>query len=202
VPYACTRRVEIFDFTGTGASPDLDADPDNYEVATGNLTLADFSTGKPIVARGFPEAFGTSPPDFRGRTVIDFTDVRSALGIGWGSEGTVEPFLRMDDEGLLLNNGNEDIDVRHHIKHGPVLIDLTTLPSDTLIVPRETDRMLFFIGSTDSLRQYSDFGDFVADLSSSLGGGASARSMFARGTYDTETNAFTAYKVGIYLLEL
>lgn len=195
------RRAGIFDFSGTGPSPQLDADPDNYEIATGNLTLADFSTGKPIVARGYPEAFGTAPPDFSGRTIIDFTDVRSALGVGWGATGTTAPFLRMDVEGLLLDNGNEAIDVRHHVKQGPVLIDLTSLPSDTLIVPRETDRMLFFVGSSDSLRQYSDFGDFVADLATSLGGGAAARSMFARGTYDAAANVFTAYKAGIYLLE-
>jgi hypothetical protein len=195
------RRVGIFDFAGTGASPDLDADPDNYEIATGDLTLASLSMGKPVVARGFPEAFGVAPPDFTGRTVIDFTDVRSALGVGWGAAGTTTPFLRMDAEGLLLNNGNEDIDVRHYIKQGPVLIDLTTLPSDTLVVPRETDRMLFLIGTADSLRQYSDFGDFVDDLATSLGGGAAARSMFARGTYDAESNVFTAYKAGIHLLE-
>ena len=195
------RRVGIFDFSGTGASPDLDADPENYEIATGNLTLANFSTGKPIVARGFPEAFGTAPPDFTGRTVIDYTDVRSALGVGWGAEGTVAPFLRMDGEGLLLNNQNDDIDVRHHIEHGPVLIDLTTLDSDTLIVPRESDRMLFFIKTADSLRQYSDFGDFVADLTTSLNGATTARSMFARGKYDVDSNVFTAHKVGIYLLE-
>jgi len=195
------RRVGIFDFSGTGVSPDLDADPDNYEIATGNLTLANFSTGKPIVARGFPEAFGTAPPDFTGRTVIDYTDVRSALGVGWGAAGTIAPFLRMDGEGLLLENQNEGIDVRHHIKHGPLLIDLTTLDADTLIVPRETGRMLFFIKTADSLRQYSDFGDFVADLTTSLNGATTTRSMFARGQYDVDSNVFTAHKVGIYLLE-
>ena len=195
------RRAGIFDFGGTGASPDVDADPANYEVATGNLTLADFAAGKPIVARGFPEAFGAAPPDFNGRTLIDYLDVGSALGVGWGAAGTAEPFLRLDAQGLLLNNGNADIAVRHHIKQGPVLIDLTTLPSDTLIVPRPSDRMLFFIGTADSLRQYAEFGDFVADLTTSLGGGASARSMFARGRYDAGSNVFTAYKVGIYLLQ-
>jgi hypothetical protein len=195
------RRVGIFNFSGTGMSPDLDADPDNYEIATGNLTLADFSAGKPIVARGFPEAFGTAPPDFTGRTVIDYTDVRSALGVGWGAEGTVAPFLRMDADGLLLDNQNENIDIRHYIKHGHVLIDLTALDSDTLIVPRETGRMLFFIKTADSLRQYSDFGDFVNDLMMSLNGATTARSMFARGKYDVESNVFTAHKVGMYLLE-
>ena len=195
------RRVGIFDFAGTGASPELDADPDNYEIATGNLTLADFAEGKPIVARGFPEAFGTAPPDFTGRTVIDYTDVRSALGVGWGAEGTAAPFLRSDAEGLLLDNQNEHMDVRHHIKHGPVLIDLTALDSNTLIVPRETGRMLFVIKSETSLRQYSDFGQFVDDLNNSLNGVTTARSMFARGLYDVEANVFTAYKVGIFLLE-
>jgi hypothetical protein len=195
------RRVGIFDFSGTGLSPDLDADPDNYEVATGSLSLADFAAGKPIVARGFPEAFGAAPPDFTGRTIIDYTDVRSALGVGWGAAGTVAPFLRTDIEGLLLDNQNGDIDVRHHIKHGPVLIDLTALDSNTLIVPRETGRMLFIIKTADSLRQYSDFGDFIADLTTSLNGSTTARSMFARGQYDVDSNVFTAHKVGIYLLE-
>jgi len=195
------RRVGIFDFTGTGASPDQDADPDNYEVATGNLTLAAFASGKPIVAKGFPNAFGVAPPDFFGRTVIDYSDVRSALGVGWGAEGTASPFLSIGPDGLTLNNGNEDIDVRHHVKQGPVLIDLTSLDSDTTIVPRETDRKAFYIKTTDSLRMYSDFGDFVDDLSTSLDGATVARSMHAHGKYDTDTNVFAAYKIGVHLLE-
>ncbi len=196
------RRVKAFDFSGTGQSPDLDADPDNYEIETGNLTLANFAEGKPIVARGFPTAFGMAPPDFTGRTVVDYTDVRSKLGVGWGAEGTLMPFSMIDVTGLLLDNGNEDIDVRRYIKQGPVLIDLTALDSDTLIVPRETGRMLFSIKSQDSLRLYSDFADFIDDLGDSLDGTTvAARSMYASGRYDAASNVFTAYKLGIVLLE-
>ena len=195
------RRVRIFDFTGTGVSAEMDADPDNYEVATGVLPLAAFSAGKPIVAWGFPTAFGAAPPDFFGRTVIDFTDVRSALGVGWGSMGTLAPFISMGNEGLILDNQNDDIDQRHHIKNGPILIDLTELDSNTTIVPRESDRSLFYIKSDDSLRQYSDFTDFVNDLTLSLDGATAARSMHARGYYDSDTNTLTAYKIGVYLLE-
>ncbi len=196
------RRVAIFDFAGTGPSEYLDADPANYEMRTDNLTLADFSTGQPIVAWGFPTAFGMAPPDFTGRSVIDYTDVRSAMGVGWGSEGTLKPFSSMGTGGLLLNNQNGDIDQRHYIKQGPVLIDLTSLDSDTAIVPRETGRMLFSIKSQDSLRLYSDWNDFVGDLINSLGDGATtARSMHAYGKYDVDSNVFTAYKLGIYLLE-
>ncbi len=195
------RRVEIFDFAGTGASEMEDADPDNYEVATGNLTLANFAAGKPIVARGFPTAFGMAPPDFTGRTVIDYTDVRSVLGVGWGIDGTAMPFSDITMERLVLNNRNEDIDQRHYIKQGPVLIDLTMLDSDTTIVPRETGRLAFYIKSADSLRMFSDFADFSNDLSASLLGGDKARSMHARGKYDAGANEFTAYKIGVHLIE-
>ncbi len=195
------RRVSVFDFSGTGTSGDEDADPANYEIATGELVLAPLAEGKPIVASGFATAFGAAPPDFTGRTVVDYSDVRSALGIGWGAAGTAEPFLSIGTDGLLLNNSNPDIDGRHFIKQGPVLIDLETLPSDTLIVPRPTDRKLFWISSGDSLRQYSDFGDFVEDLTGSLDGATTARSMFARGRYDADSNVFTAYKIGVHLLE-
>jgi len=195
------RRVQIFNFEGTGPTPPDDADPENYEVATGNLTLADFAQGKPIAVKGFPWTFGMAPPDFTGRTLIDYTNVRSALGVGWGAAGTIAPYLSVGSDGLLLDNQNMDIDVRHHIKQDPILIDLTALNSDTLIAPRETGRMLFYIRSQDSLRLYSDFDDFAADLANSLDGATTARSMHARGLYDVDTNVFSAYKIGVYLLE-
>lgn len=195
------RRVQSFDFAGTGMSELQDADPDNYEVATGDLTLADFAAGKPIVARGFPTAFGMAPPDFTGRTIIDYTDVRSVMGVGWGIDGTSMPFSDITPERLVLNNRNEDIDQRHYIKQGPVLIDLTALDSDTTIVPRQSNRLAFYIKSADSLRMYSDFADFSNDLSESMIGGDSARSMHARGKYDVGANEFTAYKIGVHLLE-
>ena len=195
------RRAGIFDFSGTGPSADLDADPANYEIRTGTLTLSSFAAGRPIVAYGFPTAFGMAPPDFTGRSFIDYADVRSALGVGWGKEGTIAPFLSLGSDGLVLDNRNGDIDQRHYIKQGPVLIDLTSLDSNTAIVPRESDRMLFSIRSLDSLRLYSDWDDFVNDLSMSLDGATTARSMHAHGKYDVDSNTFTAYKLGVYLLE-
>ncbi|MDH3336907.1 MAG: hypothetical protein OER22_01885 [Gammaproteobacteria bacterium] len=195
------RRVGIFDFSGTGPTPLDDADPNDYEIRTHSLSLADFSTGKPIVAWGFPTAFGMAPPDFTGRTLIDYTDVRSALGVGWGAAGTMAAFTSMGTNGLILNNQNRDIDQRHYIKQGPVLIDLTSLDTDTAIVPRETGRMLFSIKSQDSLRLYSHWDDFVGDLINSYTGATTARSMYAYGKYDVDTNVFIAYKLGVYLLE-
>ena len=90
------------------------------------------------------------------------------MGVGWGAAGTIAPYLSIGTDGLLLDNQNDDIDQRHYIKQGPVLIDLTALDSSTLIVPRETGRKLYSLKSRDSLRLYSDFADFIADLGMSL----------------------------------
>jgi hypothetical protein len=195
------RRVSAFDFTGTGSSRDNDADPDNYEVATGNMLMAAQAEGNPVVVFGFPYEFGAAPPDFEGRTIVDYADIRSAIGVGWGAQGTTAPFLMMGSDGLLLDNKNMDIDQRHHIKQGPVLIDLTTLDSDTLIAPRETGRKLFAVKTTDSLQLYADFDDFVNALTLELNGFNAARSMYARGHYNADTNVFTAYKIFVYILE-
>ena len=197
------RRASVFDFTGTGTSPQTDADPDNYEVATGNLaTMAADATGQPVVVYGFPYEFGAAPPDFEGRTIIDYSDVRSSLGVGWGAEGTTTPFIMMDGaNGLVLDHTQFGDDQRHHIKQGPVLIDLSTLDSNTTIVARETGRKLFVVKTTDSLQMYADFDDFLTALTISLNGVNAARSMFARGHYNADTNVFTAYKIFIYILE-
>jgi hypothetical protein len=62
--------------------------------------------------------------------------------------------------------------------------------------------MLFTIKTADSLRQYSDWDDFVNDLGTSLDGSTTARSMFAYGKYEVDSNTFHAYKLGVFLLEL
>ncbi|MEO1248161.1 MAG: metallophosphoesterase [Pseudomonadota bacterium] len=195
------RRVALFDFSGTGMSPAEDADSDNYQIATQDLSTDNFAPGQPFVAKGFPTAFGTAAPDFSARTLIDFTGVRSKLGIGWGEAGTVAPFQRIDADGLVLDNQNPAIGERKFIKQGPVLIDLTELPSGTTLLPPDSGRTLYSIKSSDSIRLYTDFAEFVGDLSLSLDGATAARSLHARGQYDAETNVFTANKIGIFLLD-
>jgi len=111
------------------------------------------------------------------------------------------PFLSIGPDGLLLDSSNSDIDSRHYIKQGPVLIDLATLDSGTQIVPRPNGRALYILKRRDRVQLYTDFEDFVADLGTALDGATAARSLYSRGLYDTETNVFTAYKVGIHLLD-
>jgi hypothetical protein len=198
------RRASVFDFSGTGISADVDADPENYEIGTGDLALAelaDGASGKPVTAGGFPTAFGAAPPDFEGRTVVDFTDARSSLGIGWIEPGAIAPFLSIGGDGLLLANQNPEVGGRHYIRQGPILVDLTELDSDTLIVPRDDARVLFSIKSRIGIRMYTDFDAFIDDLSQSLDGSTTARSMHARGDFDAGANTLTAHKINVSLME-
>lgn len=194
------RGAAIFDFAGTGPTGDLDATPKSYEIATDTPDLSDIRAGQPVVAFGFPSAFGMAPPDFLARTIIDYSDVHSLLGIAWGQEGTIAPFASIGPDGIVLALDNVDIGARHHIKQGPALVNLLTLGTNTTVVPRQSGRMLFSIKTAGSLRLYSDFDDFIADLSVSLNGATAVRAMYARGNFDISTNTVKAHKIGVTLL--
>ncbi len=69
------RSVSLYDFSGTGTDAANDADPGHYEVDTGVLDTSGIAAGAPVEVRGFPAAFGTAPPDFSARTVVDLSAV-------------------------------------------------------------------------------------------------------------------------------
>jgi hypothetical protein len=192
------RRPAIFDFTGTGAALDSDADPENYEIATGAPNLTRLITGSPARVFGFVTPFGAAPPDFEGRTVVDFQEVRAFLGLGWGIDGTSAPFLSMAGTGLVIDNANPDIGLRHFIAIGPVLIDLKGLSTPPTVVPAD-GRALFAIGEPGRVEVFSEFASFVQALSEKLAGGQKALALSAQGRYDAGSTTFTANSVSVSL---
>ena len=192
------RRPGIFDFAGTGATAATDADPANYEVFTGQLMVSGLTPDSPARVFGFVTPFGFAPPDFVGRTVVDFSLLRAELGIGWGEAGTSAPFLSMGATGLVINAANPDLGLRHHIKIGPRIIDITGLASPVTVAPA-AGRTLFAIGDGVSVEVFRDWAPFVARLSERLSGGARAQAMYARGAFDAGSTTLTANFVGIAL---
>ena len=192
------RRPAIFDFAGTGAAPDSDADPENYEIATGALNLNRLMTGSPARVFGFVTPFGAAPPDFEGRTVVDFRDVRAWLGLGWGIDGTSAPFLSIEGTGLVIDNANPDIGLRHFIAIGPVLIDLKGLSTPPTVVPAD-GRALFAIGEPRSVEVFSEFARFAEALSTRLAGGQKALAMSVHGQFDAGSSTLTANYVAVCL---
>lgn len=195
------HRAGLFDVTGTGTSPDTDADRANYELATGSLQLVIQAVGGPVLVRGFPNAFGTAPPDFGDRAVVDFAGIRSILDVGRGIAGAVAPYLSIGDDGLVPANHNPDIDQHHYIRQGPLLIDLAGLDSGTRIPPYPTAQLLFALKTTDSLQLFATLAHFASARPDALAAGGVARSMYARGHFDAGENLVTAHRLGLHLID-
>ncbi len=193
------RRISIFNFAGTGMTPDQDADPSNYEIATGNLTLDTIRPGTAARVFGFVRPFGAAPEDFEGRTVVNLSDVRAKLGIGWGSAGTATPFLSIGPDGLLLDLDNPAIGERHHIVLGGVILNLFDLPASPLIVPAQARPMRFAIKQGHRVQVFRNFERFTETLSRLLDGANTMRGMYASGGYDQATNTVIAHVIGVQI---
>ncbi len=192
------RRPEIFDFAGTGISSVMDADALNYEIETGALDLLGLAPDSPARVFGFVTPFGLAPPDFSGRTVVDVGSLRAVMGIGWGVDGTSAPFLSMGEDGLVVDNANPDLGLRHHIKIGPLVFDITALASAPTVAPA-SGRTLFALGERGDVQVFREWAPFVEELTARLAGGATARAFFSRGQYDSASTTLTANYVAVAL---
>ena len=193
------HRAAAFDFAGTGASPAQDAVASSYDVDTGNLNLNSLDVGRAARVFGFVTPFGTAPPDFEGRTLVDFRDVPALLSIGWGVSGTSAPFTQLDANGIVIDNHNSNIGARHFIAIGPQLIDVKTLASPPRIVTDATKPGTYAIGEPRRVEVYTTFADFTAKLAEKLGAGEKALGLSATGSFDAATSEISAQRVLVEL---
>ena len=189
--------IDAFDFTGTGLTPAQDANPADYEVATGTLGLAAVAAGEAASVVGFVRPFGAAPPDFEGRTVIDHRELPSLLGIGWGTSGTTAPFSSMGSGGLVLDIRNPNIGERHHLAVGMRVIDLTTLPMAPTLAPPPDGRAIYGISVGSDIRMFTSFADFSSALAIQLGGGSHAIALTAIGRYEAGNATLYANHIAV-----
>jgi len=193
------RAIDLFDFSGTGITPDQDADPTDYEIDTSTLGLGFIEPDTPLIVFGFVNEFGAAPPDFAGRTVVDIATARAELGIGWRPEGTTAPFLSMGPDGLVPDLDSPNLGERHHLKIGDVVIDLTELPAAPTIAGVDDRRTRYAILQGDRVQMFRSFERFVEILGERLDGSTVAYSMHAAGRYVRATNTVRAHTIGIRL---
>jgi hypothetical protein len=189
--------IAMFDFAGTGAATTSDADPNNYEVNTGNLSLASVTAGEAANVIGFVTPFGNAPSDFVGATVVDHLALPNTLGIGWGAAGTTAPFVSMDATGLVIDITNKSIGDRHFILSGMQKLDILTLASGPTIAPT-TDRGMYGVWEPGHVELFEHFADFEAKLAARLAAGDAITSLTAFGAYDAGSNVLTANGVSAF----
>ena len=189
--------IGAFDFAGTGATAAQDAIPADYQVATGTLGLANVVLGEAARVVGFVQPFGTAPPDFEGRTVIDHRGLTALLGIGWGSAGTTAPFSSMGVGGLVLDTRNPSIGERHTLRVGMRHVDLATLPAPPTLAPPTLGRATYAISFGADIRMFTSFAEFSSQLAELLGGGRPAIALTASGSYETGSATLYATRIAV-----
>lgn len=192
------RRVTLFDFSGTGVDAASDADPMNYDIDSGSLSLANLAIGDPVKVRGFPRPFGQAPEDFTARTIVDVSNLPAHIAVGFG-DGSTLAVTSLTEAGLQLNLAVAgDL---HTLLRAGIATDLTSLVSMPLIAPRNDGSGLFVVARGSAVRVYSDYAGFQAYLASQLDGTTGVMGVSALGRYNPAGNSLTARKICVRLTD-
>ncbi|SMF05465.1 protein of unknown function [Alteromonadaceae bacterium Bs31] len=190
------RRVSIFDFSGTGASAEQDADPTAYEIDTGSIALDTIAADDPIRLHGYVTPFGTAPSDFIAASIANAANVRSHLNVSYGRTASANAVESNTEEGLLLNLADAE---RHFIFSTGIPLDLSELESMPLIVPA-AEQGIYTIEQAKSFDVYQAYSDFVAALDELIAAGALVSHFDAQGYYHSETAQFESQRLRIAMV--
>ncbi len=183
------RRVEIFDFTGTGIDAANDADPANYQVNTDTMDISTFGVASPVKVRGFVQPFGQAPADFNAQTIIGPGDVRAYMRVNW-TPPSENAFDSVSAEALVLDL--TDAGRFHHLIRGWLVTDLTGLGQPVSLAPRSDGGGLFVIRFHGIVQVFLTFDDFSAALEGYLEDGTAVHKLGAVGEFNDESATLTA----------
>jgi hypothetical protein len=190
------RRIELFEFSGTGIDAANDADAENYEIDSGTLNLAGILPGDPVRVRGLVMEYGSAPEDFVATSVINAANVRGHLVVTYDPNGVATAISSFDETGILFNLANAA--ERHHLSRAGITTDLNDLAAMPLVVP-DDERGVYAISSNQHTRIYTYYSDFLAGLSAELNAGALVSRFDAQGYYDSDSNLFTSSRFRVKL---
>ena len=194
-------RVMQFDFSGTGSSADTDADAANYEVNTGTLSLSGLQMGDPVRVGGHMRPFGSAPEDFDAQTVVDASNMRSHLVVGFAQgsvQGSVNAISSMSENGLLVDL--QEAGDKHYMYRAGISTDLLSLTSMPVIAPLESGRGLFVIVQGRDIQVFTTYSDFQSALTGVLDGAVEVQAVQADGVYNASLNQLASHKISVRLV--
>lgn len=186
-------RPTIFDFTGTGSTED--ADPSNYEVDSGSLTLSGVALGEAVRIKGHVTPFGSAPEDFTAKTVIALNDLPAKFLVNWDGAGTTAPFVSQSDEALVINLDPMTIGNLHQVIRAGVATDLLDLNLNPTLAATDSGRGIYTIYYQGRIRQYLRFERFSESLGNLLDGSNVLSGIRAHGVFDDSSATLTARKI-------
>jgi hypothetical protein len=155
------RKIDLFDFTGTGAASD--ADPNNYEVKTGGLNVSRLQPGDPVKMHGFVTEFGhyAASGDFVAQSMVDVSDVKGLMIATWDppSPGAISD-LSADNFSLDLRGGG----LFHHLNRAGVVTDLKALDDVPIIESENFGDGLFQIIQSGNYQFFFSYDEFLEEL--------------------------------------
>lgn len=192
------RRIDMFDFTGTGSDPASDADPDNYRIDTGALDVSGLSPGDPVKVRGFVKPFGHAPEDedFTAWTLINVADVPGVMVVTW-LPASNNAIVELSADGFEMNL--EGTGLFHHIRRAGVTIEILSIATLPGIVPDGDGNGIYAIAQGGSRRVEFTFADFAAELNERLAASNPVRRVVARGLFDDASATLTVDWVAVKL---
>jgi len=188
------RRIDIFDFTGTGGANSADdSDPGSYDVDTGQLlTGTTIPSGDVVKIRGFVVPFGQagSAGDFSAISVIDLNQnaLAANLALRWLG-GTSSPFTSIASDGIVIDLSGVS---NKNVWLAGVGVDLGSTPAITLKPQDPTDgRYAVKQLGQRGITMYQKFADFSAALTAQLNNGAKISLIIAHGRYSAADTTLT-----------
>ena len=174
-----------FDFSGTGTSAAADADPTHYLIDTSTLSLAGIGANDLVKVRGLVHAFGTAPPAFDARTVIDVdTDSIGAWFLASWREngGSADPFATVAQDRLDVDL----TDARHSLNLLGIPRDALG-DSDHIALSGSTNvRGIYMVTvrGANEVHLFRDFAGLTPELSDQLAAGNRLVQINAIGRYN------------------
>ncbi|MCI0507998.1 MAG: DUF4382 domain-containing protein [Gammaproteobacteria bacterium] len=189
------QPAALFDFSGTGIDAEHDADPANYEVDTGILSVTDIGALTPVSVFGFVSPFGAAPADFFATSVVDLTKEPAILTMNWTPD-TYHPFSEVTGNSVTLNMTNRG--VFHHIGRGGAIVNLASISPPPLIRGVESSGW-YELEDKGPHRVFYDFEDFIAEIEARLARGSAMKRIVAQGYFDDVSGTLTADTVSAKL---
>lgn len=194
------RLPRVFDFSGTGLSSSEDADPDNYEVATGGLSLSWIETGDLVRVRGLVNEFGLAPADYLARSVTDVTTELQAalLQVGW-TEEVARPFSRIDSRAVEIDLSDARKALSARGVPSAVIDDLDTV----VLAASDNGRGVFAVAvrGAGEMLIYRAFSDLVDELVAQLDAGRLLHRISAKGGYNVGERTLATKRAGFVFSE-